>query len=360
MKIAVYTITKNEEHHIQRWAASASEADLRLVVDTGSSDNTVEVAEAAGCAVRSIVIDPWRFDVARNWSLDLIPKDFDFCIALDADEVLLPGWRQCLESMDRNTTRPQYEYTWSWNEDGTPGLIYGGDKIHTRHGYVWKHPVHEVLMPIDPNGAVEQRTCIDLKIHHHPDTGKSRSYLPLLELSVSEDPTDDRNAHYLGREYLYTGQFDKAAAELKRHLSLPKAVWPPERAKSMRLLAKCETARAEHWLLRAAAEDPNRREPWYDLALLYHKQRSWPACYASAMRALTVQHRPMDYLSEAEPWSGYVEDLAAVSAHHLGLHQEAHDLGVLAVELSPTDERLIGNLAHYRKMISEPQNHVVS
>jgi len=356
MKVAVYTITKNEAEHIERWAASAAEADLLIVADTGSSDDTVNIASTAGCSVHQIIVDPWRFDVARNMSLDMIPADFDWCIALDADEILLPGWRQALEDMASGVTRPSYEYTWSWNDDGTPGLVYGGDKIHTRNGYRWKHPVHEVLTPT----AAETRGWVDLKIHHHPDNNKARTYLPLLELSVAEDPTDDRNAHYLGREYFNIGRLEEAATELKRHLSLPKAVWAPERAKSMRYLAKCEPSRAEYWLLRACAEDPNRREPWFDLARLYHNQKSWHACSAAAFRALTIRERPMDYLSESDPWSGYVEDLAALATYNLGLYREAARLGAAAVELSPHDGRLVANLSFYRKMISEPQNQVVS
>jgi len=48
------------------------------------------------------------------------------------------------------------------------------------------------------------KTCDDILVNHYPDNEKSRSqYLPLLEMSVKEDPEDDRNIHYLGWEYMY-------------------------------------------------------------------------------------------------------------------------------------------------------------
>ncbi len=48
-----------------------------------------------------------------------------------------------------------------------------------------------------------------MTLNHYPDKNKSRSsYLPLLELSVKEDPEDDRNMHYLGREYMYYGRWN--------------------------------------------------------------------------------------------------------------------------------------------------------
>jgi Glycosyltransferases involved in cell wall biogenesis len=141
MKIAVYTIAKNEEQFVERWAESCKEADYRIILDTGSDDRTVELAEKAGVIVGTKIIDPWRFDYARNAALEVVPEDADYCIALDMDEILIPGWR---EEMEKATaTRPRYEYTWSWNPDGSPGLVYSGDKIHARHGYFWKHPVHE-------------------------------------------------------------------------------------------------------------------------------------------------------------------------------------------------------------------------
>ena len=85
MKICVYTITKNEEKFIKRWAESAKDADLLLIADTGSTDDTVKIARENGVVAHEICVTPWRFDHARNASIALIPKDIDVCICLDAD-----------------------------------------------------------------------------------------------------------------------------------------------------------------------------------------------------------------------------------------------------------------------------------
>jgi len=181
MKIAVYTITKNEESFIPRWFESCRDADELVILDTGSTDDTVKVARDLGIKVYEQVFSAWRFDAARNHNLDCISDDVDMCIALDADEVLVPGWREHLESIDPATTRPRYKYVWSWKDDGGEGLVYGGDKIHRRHGYYWKHPVHEVIRC----AGEEKQEWIGLEIHHFPDHNKSRSqYLDLLKLAV--------------------------------------------------------------------------------------------------------------------------------------------------------------------------------
>jgi glycosyltransferase involved in cell wall biosynthesis len=172
VKIAVYTIAKNEEQFVERWAKSCEEADYRFILDTGSTDKTVEMARSAGVEVAVASISPWRFDDARNVSLALLPDDIDICIALDMDEVLVDGWRQEIEKIKPETTRPRYQYTWSWNGD-SPGLQYGGDKIHRRHGYRWKHPVHEVLVPYGE--TKETQSWVNLEIHHHADSTKPRS-----------------------------------------------------------------------------------------------------------------------------------------------------------------------------------------
>ena len=70
---------------------SISEADDICVLDTGSTDDTVERLKARGAHVEQKIIAPWRFDVARNKSLKLIPKDADICCCIDLDEQFQPG-----------------------------------------------------------------------------------------------------------------------------------------------------------------------------------------------------------------------------------------------------------------------------
>jgi len=97
MKIAIYAISKNEEEFVKRFYESAKNADLVLIADTGSTDNTVSLARSLGITVHDIAVKPWRFDKARDTALNLIPGDFDVCISLDLDEVMEPGWREEIE-----------------------------------------------------------------------------------------------------------------------------------------------------------------------------------------------------------------------------------------------------------------------
>ena len=96
-KVCVYAICKNEEKFADRWMDSMGEADLVVVLDTGSEDGTAERLRARGAQVTVEQILPWRFDAARNRSLELVPEDVDLCVCTDLDEVFRPGWREALE-----------------------------------------------------------------------------------------------------------------------------------------------------------------------------------------------------------------------------------------------------------------------
>ena len=69
MKIAVYAISKNESAFVKKFCDSAKDADVILIADTGSTDDTVAIAKECGATVYDICISPWRFDKARDASL---------------------------------------------------------------------------------------------------------------------------------------------------------------------------------------------------------------------------------------------------------------------------------------------------
>ena len=120
-KICVYAICKNEEKFVERWVNSVKEADEIYVLDTGSMDNTVEELKKRGVIVSQKEINPWRFDVARNLSLDMVPNDADICVCIDLDEVLEVGWRKKLEKIwNIDINRLRYNYNWSLDDKNNP------------------------------------------------------------------------------------------------------------------------------------------------------------------------------------------------------------------------------------------------
>ena len=355
MKITVYAISKNEEKFAERWVESMAEADHICVLDTGSTDGTVEILADLGVIVRREEIDPWRFDVARNRSMELIPEDTDICVCTDLDEVFRPGWRAALERAWRpGTEQLRYSYIWSFDEHGRPGTEFLQEKIHAPGVFRWVHPVHEVLERTDGAVSWPVAEAPEIVLEHHPDHGKSRGgYLRLLELSVRERPNDDRNAHYLGREYMFHRRWDEAIAQLQRHLTLPTATWAAERSASMRFISRCYLAKGDQpeamrWALRAVAEAPELRESWVQAEEAAYAEEDWPAAAFFGGKAVAVTKKSGCYINEERAWGAYPWDAMAYALYRLGDLEGAAAATERALELEPGNERLRDNMKFYR------------
>lgn len=362
-KIAVYCITKNEEKFVDRMMESVLEADEIVICDTGSTDGTVDKLKAWATKLpdkfrwSSISVAPWRFDIPRNISLGLVSPDVDICICLDLDEVMMPGWRADLDNnWNSTTTRYRYPYVWSWKAPGVPEVTYWADKIHARTHYRWHHPVHEVLRPYLCEEVVQWADAQSgVTIHHHPDNTKSRGqYLPLLELAVAEDPADDRNAYYLGREYYFRRNYEKALGELARHRSLPTATWNAEKAASHRYsghalmcLNRPDEALGEY--SNAARLAPEMRESWADLAQCYHNLGKWAECRGACLKALEITTAPNSYIVDHTAYGARVHDILCVAAWNLGKKEEALEHAKIAVGIEPHNTRMRANLAFFNQ-----------
>ena len=358
-KICVYAICKNEEKFVSDWVRIMREADEVVVLDTGSTDNTVAKLKEHGVKVEQKIIKPWRFDVARNESLKLISDDIDFCVCVDLDERFKPGWRKELEKyLTEDVSRVSYRYTWNFNEDGSEGIVFFADKIHRNKMFVWEHPVHETLKQVNFN--LNKHIIIPtLQLNHYADASKSRSgYLPLLELSLKEDPNSDRNVHYLGREYYFYGKYEKAIEVLKHHLEMPNSTWDQERSASCRIIASCyerlnKTKLATTYFNLAISECPKVREPYIELAKFYYRKKKYLQAITFLHSALNIKERELNYMSQPECWNSFPYDLLALSYYFCKNYRYATYYGEKALKLSPNDLRLKENLEFYQKKLAK-------
>lgn len=348
MKVVVYAISKNEEKFVNRWCKSMGEADSIYVLDTRSTDNTVKLLEENGVNVMVKEINPWRFDVARNESLDMVPDDADICICTDLDEVFVPGWREELEKVwNKDTNRLRYVFNWSLDKNDKPIVSFYGEKIHSRNNYRWTHPVHEVL---EYSGDNEKFVFTDrVIINHYPDSSKSRgSYLPLLELSVRECPDDDRNMHYLGREYMYYKRWNECIETLIRHLNLPSATWKDERCASMRFIARSymnlgRYDEAKLWLEKAIKEAPYLRDPYVEMALLDYRMGNYMDVIKNCTLALRIKENRKTYINESFCFDSTIDDLLSISYYELGIYDISLYYIDRALKFDCGNERLIKN-----------------
>jgi glycosyltransferase involved in cell wall biosynthesis len=344
MKVAVYTITKNEARQVQPFMDSCRDADLVSIADTGSTDGTPELLRQHGAIVHSIAVKPWRFDTARTTALNLVPADVDVCIKLDLDERLTSGWRAELERCwTPGTTRLRYWYTWNWKAPGVPDVVFRSDLIHARAGYLWRYPTHEILTTTGTQVIAES----ELAIHQFPEDKPRPDDIPLLQQAVSEERCS-RTVFYLAREHFLRSRWAEAIPVLEEYLVMPDARWIPERSHAYRMIGLSkqqlnDPAGALAGLLRACAEHPGLRENWIDLAQWYYDQQDWAGCYHASLKALDIRERSREYFSFGYAWGERADDLASVSAWYLGLKDRAAEHLRAALAINPADPRLQGN-----------------
>lgn len=321
MRIAVYGISKNEEANVKRFMESCKGADVVVIADTGSTDNTVALLKEHGAVVPEIEVKPWRFDVARNIALSHVPEDIDICISIDLDETLQPGWREGLEKewQRPGTTMVSYRYVawWKDKEQTIPEVVCYRSKIHARHGYKWYNAVHERVLPDDMENAVNVYTDA-VTVHHHRQV--VTNYIDLLTDVIKADP-DNAEARLLrASDYLNGGRNEEAIEDYLLYISKTKSNGD-EHIKGQRVFAYLGIAKAQHnlklpvneilrTLLFATAENPNMREPWVYLADTYGSVGNWPMAYGAAMTALSIRSNGF-HAREEICWSDYPKQIAS-------------------------------------------------
>ena len=274
-------------------------------------------------------MDPWRFDVARNISLENIPEDADVCIALDLDEQLAPNWRTALDAAWKpGTTRLKYLDVRKWQDEGrTPKEIMFSSKIHSRHGYYWKFALHESLLP---KQAEVQAFSQDLRILHFQDRTKRRdSYWHLIQKLVKEEAGEPHYWFYFGQELFMLEKYTEALSAFEKFLSFQENPSKFHRAMVFRLMAaskkmlKFPVDEVFRHLLQAAAESPKERENWANLAILMAEFGNWPNCLAYVTNALKIQDPTQSFFVDVAVWDGTLEKLLAECCAHLQIPQKS-------------------------------------
>lgn len=354
LKLAVYAITKNESKFVDKWLENMSPADYIVVLDTGSTDDTVEKLRASGKVheVRKVRYHNWRFDVARNDALAMVPSDVDICVSVDLDELFTtPDWATIIKDhWVSGTNKATYLYTWNYDSEGNPLTQITYEKIHSRHGWHWAMPVHEALTP-NP-GTVVSSVHIPgdlLELGHYPDLSKSRSqYIDLMRLAVSENPNSYIQNYYLGRELYYHKQYEEALEQLSKTVEMPNFI-RANQAAAYSFMGECYEALghlldAEEDFIQATTYTTNVREPYVKLIEFYYRHKNWMALIGAAHIALNIERSRTEWYENTNNYTYIIPDYLSMAYYKIGHRATALRYAQEALSHKPNDTRLQHNV----------------
>lgn len=355
IRICVYAICKNELKFIDKWLDNMSEADDIVVLDTGSTDGTYEKLkdDLRVTRVEQKIISPFRFDVARNESMKLVPDEDEILVCTDFDELFEKGWAQALKDkwISGDTNRVFYTYHWSHNVVGEPQDTMRYDKIHTK-GYHWKYPVHEVLWMND--GVLQKAINLmdSIVLHHYQDKNKPRKfYFDLLKLACEENPEDSHIQMLYAREFILQGNLEKGLEEILKCLKMPDIDNPLKRLVLLWCLQHAAESYADLknydeaiWYAQEfIKEDYTYREPYLLLAWVYCQMKMFTLAEAMCECAFKYGTQHRNWVEEGYNFLGRPYELLAVSQFNLNKIDKASKNFKEALKHDPNNVELLKN-----------------
>jgi glycosyltransferase involved in cell wall biosynthesis/predicted SAM-dependent methyltransferase len=337
-------IVKNEEASLQKCLDSIkSIADEIIIVDTGSTDRTKEIALQYTNKVYDFIwIDD--FAAARNFAFSLCEKEWIFW--LDADDEILPKDKEKIKNLDFSPDKEVFicKYHYSHDQFGVPECTLERERIIKRSlNLKWEKAIHEYIAI---NGRNITRT--DIEIHHWKKHGTSERNIRILEKIVEKDQ-DPRNLFYLGKEYLDFGKTEDAIKYLERFVV--SNGWWEDIFTAYQLLAKAylflknENKFFENIFLSIKIE-PRRAEPFYDIGDFYCSKSDWARAIHYYEICLNTK-RSSELMSTFYPQ--YYTWLPALSLcncyNNIGDIQKAYEYNELFLKFRPNDSRGIHNRA---------------
>lgn len=212
-------IVKNEGKYLRRCLSSVSNiVDEIVIVDTGSSDDTVQIAKEFG-AVLGYFEWNQNFSDARNQALSLATKEW--ILVLDADEYLRFEDRENLIKAFNDFNNDGYIIkTLNFNEDdNTQTFITNLNQriFKNNKNYTYQGAIHEQVICINPEMQKNGFKIIDVGFYHSgylatvvKDKNKPNRNLEILKKLAEEDPSNTFTLFNLANEYSQLNEFEEA------------------------------------------------------------------------------------------------------------------------------------------------------
>lgn len=357
--LSIAMIVKNEEQVLGRILGQVqSFCDELIIVDTGSTDNTVELAKSFGAKLYHFEwIDD--FSAARNYAFAQCTSDW--IMWLDADDVITEAQQQNILTLKTEILNDTLDaiicsYQIAFDAYGECLISMPRERFLRRNcGGAWQFPIHEAYVLNEPYTMLER---LDIAIKHDkPSVYVERSVdrnLIMLTSLVEQGNQSPRIWYYYAKELHHHGRLEEAVSAVTRHVELNHDD-RVSKYQAMHMAMDClmQLERYDEtieWGLRALGIDASRAEALVDLGVAYFRQGQYTQAIPM-FRGATYCFKPNcgTILEEYYSWKPY--HYLSLCYEGVGDFSTAIEMGLKAYSTIPDKEVIRNNIQCFTKKL---------
>lgn len=343
--LSLCIIVKNEEKVIKRCLDSIYDImDEIIIVDTGSTDKTVEIAKQY---TNKIYTFPWvnDFSAARNFSFS--KATCDYILWLDADDVIKEEDKLKLyklkQTLDLTYDGVSMRYHYAFNDKGDPTLIFRRNRIVKKEkNFKWVGFIHEYL---DAHGRILDS---DINVSHMRVHSNSDRNLKIFKEKIKSGYNlNSRDTFYYGRELYYNGLYDEAIHVFNKVLNMDG--WIEEKIQALISLSDIYLSKGMYVKCRSCCYESfhyeiPRAEILYRIAFSYEMEKKYKEAVSwyEIILHLEIPKEGSGFIY-TEYWTWMPHLQLSVCYYNLGNTQKSFEHHQLAYEYNPYDPIILRN-----------------
>lgn len=358
--ISAIMIVKNEEEHLPKCLKSIREhVDEIIVVDTGSTDNTMDIAESYGA---KIFEHPWEDHFSKHRNQSKSYATGEWLLQIDADEELyldsVPSLKDAVQSCnDVDAILITLDCRWGGGRKSLHNSLRLFKNLANIH---YEGRVHNEVV------GVRTGKYMPIRLLHYgydaDEDTKKRKFkrtVDLLLQDVKEDPQNPRGHHYLGISYLNMNIHDKAIKEAETAIGLCRNQGNQSDlytgsyyVASSAYMGLGNLEKAEYWALNALKHYPQHLDSIFILMKVYFEKHDLPIFrkynrnYLDLLQRLEKNSEEFGtaiYFTAGFKWMGYLYRACALINE--GLREKGEKELESALEYCP-------DIAHYHHLLA--------
>ncbi|HMM06479.1 MAG TPA: glycosyltransferase family 2 protein [Clostridiales bacterium] len=350
-------IVKNEEKNLERCLSSVGDLmDEMIIVDTGSTDRTKEIAHQYTDRVFDF---EWIDDFAAARNFSFAKATMDYIIWLDGDDVLLPkdreGFKKLKETLDPSVDAVMMKYNVGFDQDHNVTFSFYRERLVKREcHFQWQEPVHEYLR-VSGNVILSEVAVTHSKEPDHTGNSSKRNLSIYEKIRAAGTPLSPRGMYYYARELKDNGKYEAAAEAFLDFLDQGKG-WQEDNIYACIELAVCyeqlQLAKEQHLaLLRSFLYDTPRAEACCALGYFYKKQNDFARAIFWFKLATTLSKPKANVGFIREDCWGFIPFLElSVCYDRMGHSALAENCNELAAKWKPDDPSVAFNRQYFKSL----------